>query len=300
MKLVEGGTLAKLIAQEGQLPLLLIVRILARVADALDYAHQHGVIHRDLKPENILFDERGEAYLGDFGVARLNETSGNLTGTGGFIGTVSYASPEQCRGETLTPASDIYSLGVVLYEMLTGELPFAGSTPLAIMHKHISEPIPNPLKFRGDLPIEINNITRKALAKLPKVRYQSASAMSSAFKRSLRSQLGTKPLTDKAPPLGPNPVFDKPSTAYRQPPPMPAELLRDLTSGSRPKPPGDVAAAMRSDAIRQIDTPPPASDRPDSDLRRAVQQDGPPLWVSVVLGLIVVVLLVALAIVILT
>lgn len=299
MKLVEGGTLDQLIEREESLPLLLIVRVVSRVADALDYAHSAGVIHRDLKPENILFDARGEAYLGDFGIARIAETtSGNLTGTGGFIGTVAYASPEQCRGEELTPASDLYSLGVVLFEMVTGHLPFTGPTPLAIMHKHISEPPPNPLRYRSDLPLEFENILRKALAKLPKVRYQSANAMSTALKQALRSQLGTKPLTDKAPPLGPNPVFNRPTGTYRKPPPMPDELLRDLTP-TRPQPPDEMSARLRQEVIRPLDALPPVTDYSEADLRKAAQGEGIPGWVVLALGLIALVLVVVVAVLLL-
>jgi len=225
MKYIDGGTL-DLIIKRGPLPLVTAARILAQVARGLDYAHSHNIIHRDIKPENILFDKNGQVYLGDFGVARLREASEHLTGTGGFVGTASYASPEQCRGEELNFASDIYSLGVVLYEMLTGQLPFTGPTPLAIMHQHISEPPPNPLKHRSDLPLGIADVMRKALAKLPTVRYQTADALSAALVNVLKKELGTKPFADPAPPIGPNPTFDRPSSSAL--PPMPTELLRAL------------------------------------------------------------------------
>jgi serine/threonine protein kinase len=233
MKLAEGGTLDDFMHEE-LLPLRAVARVLAQVAAGLDHAHQQGVIHRDIKPENILFDGRGTAYLADFGIARLHEGSEHITGTGGFIGTAAYASPEQCRGEEITPVSDIYSLGVVLYEMLTGVLPYQGPTPLAIMHRHISEPVPNPLKDRSDLPLGITEVMRKALAKLPQVRYQTAMAMSGALNEALRPVLGTKPLAENAPPRGPNPVFTGPSGAA--PLPIPDELLRNFAP-TRPTPP---------------------------------------------------------------
>lgn len=257
MMLVEGGTLAAYIDQ-GQLPEITIARVIAQVAGALDYAHSQGVIHRDIKPENILFDAKGRAYLSDFGIARLNEGTANITGTGSFIGTAAYASPEQCRGEELSAASDIYSLGIVLYEMLTGAPPFAGGTGLAIMHQHISEPVPNPLKDRPALPIEINDVLRKALAKLPGVRYQSATALSEALNHALRHELGTKPLADKAPPIGPNPVFDSAQTAPN-PVPVPDDVLRTFAP-TRPTPPG---ARDRLHALDYALPPEPVVTPPD-------------------------------------
>jgi serine/threonine protein kinase len=229
MKLVEGGTLAEVLERE-LLDLRLVARVVFHVASALDYAHSQGVIHRDIKPANILFDLQGNAYLSDFGVARLHEGTEHITGVGGFIGTAAYASPEQCRGEDLGPLSDIYSLGVVLYEMLTGVLPFQGGSPLAIMHKHISEPVPNPLRDRSDLPMGISEIIRKALAKLPVVRYQTAQALSSGLNEALRPVFGTKPLSENAPPMGPNPIFDTPPGGYSLPPLIPDQLLRNVSS----------------------------------------------------------------------
>ena len=233
MKLAEGGTLDNRIHDE-LLPLPAVARVLSQVAAGLDYAHTQGVIHRDIKPKNILFDSRGTAYLADFGIARLHEGSEHISGAGAFVGTAPYASPEQCRGEELTPISDIYSLGVVLYEMLTGVLPYQGPTPLAIMHKHISEPVPNPLKDRSDLPLGITEVMRQALAKLPRARYRKAMDMSDALNEALRPVLGNRPLAAKAPPLGPNPVFSTPAGA--NPLPMPDEVLRNFAP-TRPTPP---------------------------------------------------------------
>jgi serine/threonine protein kinase len=290
MKLVLGGTLDRLI-KRGPLDFRLAVRVLAQVAQALDYAHSQGVIHRDLKPENILFDARGEAYLADFGIARIHEATERLTGSGGFIGTAAYASPEQCRGEELTSTSDIYSLGVVLYEMLTGTLPFNGPTPLAIIHQHISEPVPNPLSERPDLPMDVTDVIRKALAKLPAVRYQSAQALSVALNKAMRRELGTKPFAEYAPPRGPNPVFDKPSDAY-QSPSIPDELLRDL-SPTNAKPLPDRAARIAAAA------PPDAPDDMIQALEpeeraAAVKPSETPGWVwlaLVILALLVMVVL---------
>ncbi|HVO70548.1 MAG TPA: protein kinase, partial [Aggregatilineaceae bacterium] len=210
------------------------------------------------------------------------------TGTGGFIGTAAYASPEQCRGEELTPVSDVYSLGVVLYEMLTGVLPYQGPTPLAIMHRHISEPVPNPLKDRSDLPLGITEVMRKALAKLPQVRYQTALAMSGALNEALRPVLGTKPLAEKAPPRGPNPVFTGSSGAG--PLPIPDELLRNFAP-TRPTPPSSRDDLTGQLADRRSPEPLPDALAPATSLPRRSEND------LLVIALLVVTVLIAAAIV---
>lgn len=293
MKLVDGGTLDTIIEAHNPLPLRFVARTLAQVADALDYAHEQGVIHRDLKPENILFDRKGHAYLGDFGIARLNESTESLTGLGGFIGTAAYASPEQCRGEAITPGSDIYSLGVVLYEMLTGVQPFTGSSALAIMHQHISEAAPNPLKHRPELPIGINDVMRKALAKLPTVRYQSATAMSQALNHALREALGTHPLAGQAPPRGPDPVFTPPPDGYTAPA-IPDELLPDLapTATEAPAPEPPVAPPI---PVQARTRPAPPRPQPNPPPRARRSSDRLLVWALVVIALVLLGVLIALA-----
>lgn len=192
MRLVDGGTLDDFV-REGPLPLPFITRVLGDIASALDYAHARGVIHRDLKPDNILFDAEGTLYLGDFGVAHLEDDAGAQTGPAEFTGTVAYASPEQCRGEVLTASADIYSLGVLLFEMLTGRRPFTGPTPLAVMHQHLAEPAPNPLRDRPDLPPALADVMHNALAKEPATRYRSAGALSVAFNRALAARPAAQP-----------------------------------------------------------------------------------------------------------
>jgi len=282
MQYADGGTLEDAI-RAGPLPVADVARILAEVAEALDHAHARGIIHRDIKPGNILFDEQGRALLADFGIAHLMDADADLTSAGGFLGTAAYASPEQCRGEELTPASDIYSLGVVLFEMLTGALPFDGSTPLAIIHQHISEPVPNPLKYQPQLPLEITEVMRKALAKLPGVRYRSAGAMSQAVNRALRDLLGTQPLAEVAPPIGPDPVFDKPPDSYPTPPPIPDKLLRGLA----PEPPAHDSARLNDQAIAPL-----FLDVTGSPDRRAWLV----MWLAVAITLVAVVALIVVAI----
>jgi serine/threonine-protein kinase len=193
LKLADS-TLDKLI-ELGPMPLPAVVRVLHQISSALDYAHGQGLIHRDLKPENIFIDKAGSAYLGDFGIARLLHDDFHLTTTGAFTGTAAYASPEQCRSETLTPATDVYSLGVVAYEMFTGKRPFEGKAALALMHKHMTEPVPDPRLLRPDLPPEIVYAINRAMAKRADARYSTAGAFSAAVAESLRRTLGTKPLT---------------------------------------------------------------------------------------------------------
>ena len=140
MRLVDGVTLADRIADK-DLSGTTALRMLADIADALDTAHAHGLIHRDVKPQNILITNGDHAYLTDFGVAKGTETIG-LTSTGQFIGSVNYASPEQIRGEELTARSDVYSLAVVAFHALSGQLPFARDTDAGVMHAHLTDPPP--------------------------------------------------------------------------------------------------------------------------------------------------------------
>ncbi len=220
MKLVEGGTLADRIAQ-GPLPVGEVAAILTQVAGALDYAHARGVIHRDIKPQNILFDRGGDAYLSDFGVAQHDLRVG--TGGNSFIGTAAYASPEQCRGEELTSASDLYALGVVTFEMLTGTLPFQGLTALALMHQHLHQPPPDPCSLRPELPPATGEVVQRVLAKRPSARYRSAASFSGALTRALYSSPAPAPLlppksVPSAPladttPARPTPLLPDPSPA---------------------------------------------------------------------------------------
>lgn len=152
------------------------IRIIQRIAGALDYAHARGVIHRDLKPGNILFDDDGNAFISDFGIAKLASGQTKLTSSG-IIGTPSYMSPEQAMGESVDGRSDIYSLGIILFEMLSGKLPYEATTPLAMVVKHTSEPIPHILDINPNLPAGIENVLEKAMAKNRALRYARASEM---------------------------------------------------------------------------------------------------------------------------
>jgi tRNA A-37 threonylcarbamoyl transferase component Bud32 len=176
MRFLEAGTLKDRMAQ-GPLPLSEVNRIIGQVGGALDYAHRMGVIHRDVKPTNVLLDAEGDAFLTDFGLAKMMEASAPLTETGVGIGTPTYMSPEQGKGAKVDSRSDVYSLGIMLYQMVTGRPPYEAETPLAVVLKHIQEPLPLPRTIRPDLPEEVERVILRALAKEVDDRFQTAGEM---------------------------------------------------------------------------------------------------------------------------
>jgi serine/threonine-protein kinase len=183
MPYVEGETLRQRLTRVKRLPLQDALRITGNVLAALTYAHEHGIVHRDIKPENILL-EGGEAVLADFGIAHAVTAAGTerLTGMGFALGTLAYMSPEQAAGGDIDRRSDLYSLGCVLYEMLSGEPPFQGPTPQSIVAKHISQP-PPPLRLpEGAVPAAVEEILHKALAKSPDDRFDTAAAFADAVR----------------------------------------------------------------------------------------------------------------------
>lgn len=180
MRLLAGGTLADRLRQ-GPLPPAATVRILAEVAAALDDAHARGVVHRDVKPANVLLDGAGHAYLADFGIARMLEGSSAATATGLVLGTPSYMAPEQAMGSKVDRLADIYALGVVAFECLTGRVPYGGTTPVAILMKHVSEPVPEPTP--GEVPAALTPLLKRCLAKEPAERWPTAGAFATALSR---------------------------------------------------------------------------------------------------------------------
>src|SRR5438094_460921 len=172
MKFLRGKPLASVLAARGSLPPAEIRQILVQVARALAYAHKSGIVHRDIKPANIMFDEHGLAVVTDFGIAKA-ASGGKLTGTGMSIGTPHYMSPEQARAQALDGRSDIYSLGVVAFQCLTGRVPFDGEDSFSIGYKHIMEEIPTPPLETYDQRT-VFEIVRKTMAKAPDDRFQSA------------------------------------------------------------------------------------------------------------------------------
>jgi len=168
MELVEGETLRACLDREGALDPPRAVTITAQVAEALDYAHNKGVIHRDLKPSNIMLEPRDRVKVMDYGIARAQRLEG-LTTTGAFLGTPYYAAPETVEGSA-EPRSDLYSLGVVLFEMLTGSLPFRGDTSFAVMRNHCTTPPPVPSSLKYTLSPELDRVVLRLLSKEPKDR----------------------------------------------------------------------------------------------------------------------------------
>jgi serine/threonine-protein kinase len=179
MRLMTGGSLTERVRRS---PLTIgeAARIFSRIAPGLDEAHSKGIVHRDLKPGNILFDQRGDPYISDFGIAK--QAGGGTTVTSGIVGTPSYMSPEQARGEKeLTGRSDIYSLGVILFEILTGTTPFQADTPIAVALKHITDPVPSIHQVRPDLPADCQTVLDRAMAKDPDQRFPNAVAFANAL-----------------------------------------------------------------------------------------------------------------------
>lgn len=195
MEYVEGTTLKEKIRQEGALPVPLALEIATRIAEALEHAHQNGIIHRDIKPHNILLSANGRVKVADFGIARAS-TGATLTHTGSMIGSAHYFSPEQARGSITGERSDLYSLGVVLYEMVTGRVPFDGDSPVTVAIRHLQEEVPNPRQFNRGLPREVEAVIMKAMQKEEFRRYHTATQLRRDLERCLAGLVGGEELED--------------------------------------------------------------------------------------------------------
>jgi serine/threonine-protein kinase len=229
MEYVEGRSLRDILRDEGPLPAMTAARITAETAAALDFAHRHGVIHRDVKPGNVLITAAGQVKVADFGIAaNPTDAKQGLTQTGSVIGTATYFSPEQAQGYQVDGRTDVYALGIVLYEMLTGRAPFIGESPVAVAMKHVREQAVPPSQYVPDLPPDLERIVLKAMAKDLATRYQSAEELRADLVRFGRGQPVAAPAAalmatglDEAPTMasaGP-PVSAHPAQMWDEEPP---------------------------------------------------------------------------------
>jgi len=227
MRYLDAGTLKERL-QAGRLTLSEIDRLFSQLADALAYAHTNGIVHRDLKPSNAMVDSRGELYLTDFGIAKLMEGGAGFTSTGALMGTPAYMSPEQAQGLKVDQRSDIYSLGIILYEMAVGRVPFEAETPLAVLLKHLNEPLPPPTAVQAGLSPAVERVILKSLAKNPDDRFATVEEFLAAWKRALTEveTIQSTPVKVEPPPVPPSPL-----------PTFPPSVVSDTPPTSPPPPP---------------------------------------------------------------
>ncbi len=236
MRYMPGGSLADKLTK-GTLPATEIVHIIARITSALDQVHDHGIIHRDLKPGNILFDQYGEAYLSDFGIARLAESTTTLTGAA-IVGTPAYMSPEQARGELdIDGRSDLYAVGAIIFQMLSGKLPYESTTPLGLAMKHITDPVPSIMDVRPDLPPTYDRMLETAMAKDPTQRFQTGQELSKALEAVAN---GYAPPSRPSMPL---PGIPQPAARPLTPPPIPVSSVSARPSKAKARIPWYMFAA---------------------------------------------------------
>ncbi|HTT68388.1 MAG TPA: protein kinase [Gemmatimonadales bacterium] len=272
MKFLRGKPLSSVISARGALPVPEIKRLLIEACRALGYAHKHGIVHRDIKPDNIMFDELGQAIVTDFGIAKA-QSGARLTGTGMAIGTPHYMSPEQARAQTLDGRSDVYSLGVVGYQCLTGHVPFDGEDSFSIGYKHIMEELPTPPLETAEQR-DLFAIIQRMMAKKPDDRFQTAEELVASLEGSggvaaaMSADVATRPTESLRPLSGVATIASQATT------PLPR------ASGSMPKPPASPAATSAEAARAAKPKPRPPRPAPAKSSR------GPLLAVG---GLVVVV-----------
>src|SRR2546421_6199272 len=195
MEYLEGRSLKELILARGPAPIPVAVDYARQVLAALRVAHRQGLVHRDIKPHNVLVDGEGRLKVTDFGIARAGPSQ--MTEEGSIIGTAQYLSPEQAQGAPVTPASDLYSVGIVLYELLSGSVPFRGETPFEHAMKHLSKGPQAPSHIRPEIPRDLDFVVMRALAKSPEERYSSADEMDADLARVARG-VSVSPETEAA------------------------------------------------------------------------------------------------------
>src|SRR5699024_674418 len=195
MEYVDGDTLRDLVRSDGPLDPRRAAAVIADVCAALDFSHRNHIVHRDIKPANVMINRAGEVKVMDFGIARaMSDSTSTMTQTAAVVGTAQYLSPEQARGEHVDARSDIYSVGCVLYEALTGQPPFVGDSPVAVAYQHVREEAPTPSLEKPDVSPELDSIVRKALSNNPANRYQTDAEMRSDLIKALSGQQPSAPL----------------------------------------------------------------------------------------------------------
>ena len=242
MEYIEGETLHELLSQHRSLPVEKVIDIVRQVCAGLDYAHAHGVIHRDIKPANIMLSAQGTVKVMDFGIAKAG---GTMTATGQVLGTPNYMSPEQVKGKSIDGRSDLFSVGVLLYEMLTGEKPFDGQNVTTIIYKIVSEnPIP-PRELDVTIHPGLSAVVTKALAKVPDERYQTGAALVADLEnyKSVGSEAGATQLIS---PVGDRTLVTPPPAPVK--PPAPAPVAAAPVAAQIPAPPAPAAVAPRAPA----------------------------------------------------
>jgi tRNA A-37 threonylcarbamoyl transferase component Bud32 len=217
---VPGENLKEVIEREGALTVPQALALTHQIACGLAFAHEHGIVHRDVKPQNVLMDESGTAKVTDFGIARSVEPDDGLTETGTLLGTSDYIAPEQASGQPVDARTDQYSLGVLLYELLTGEVPYRADGFMAVALRHLRDPVPSVRERRPGVPAQVDEIVARAMAKRPEDRFPSTEAMMAAVEAALSEEAG-----EGAAPNGATAVL--PRVARRSPP----------SSAGRPRPP---------------------------------------------------------------
>jgi eukaryotic-like serine/threonine-protein kinase len=237
MEYLDGRSLKELIISRGPAPLNVAIEYVRQILSALRFAHRHGIVHRDIKPHNVLVDAEGRVKVTDFGIARAGTSQ--MTEAGSIVGTAQYLSPEQARGTGVDQRSDLYSLGIVLYELLTGTLPFNGDTPVEVAMKHLSQTPELPSALRPELPREVDLVVTRALAKDPDERYQSAEEMDADLERLARGAAVSPETEESATQIMRAPTGPMSATAatmvvpprrgsYAPVPPLPPPVYYDL------------------------------------------------------------------------
>jgi serine/threonine protein kinase len=296
MRYMPGGSLSQRL-KDGPLTLIETSRIFTRLGTALDYIHDKGIVHRDMKPANILFDGYGNAYLSDFGIARITQSNIGLTGDG-LIGTPAYMSPEQARGDVeIDGRSDIYALGAILFETLTGRQPYEATTPMGVVMKHITDPIPHLIDLNREIPADCQELIDKAMAKDREQRFQTAASMAIAVavlagktrkqpsppgsERTERVNYAPKPLNPAHVP-GQHPVAGQPASFIPPSPPSEMPPSPSLASANGQSPPTpSLSPAAQSPQVGQIRHPPAPLQKSKPAL---------PAWIILGVGLILLVL----------